>query len=123
MREHGLGEGRIFRSIKEMAPNVDVIAIFGPNFTRLEVVEEIVEAVKAGAPIKGVISARSRWDAIWLSAAADGHDRRAKLSNAYFENQIYMKSVRCSPRAASPRDRGDGAAAVDAVGRRTRRPT
>ncbi len=55
VREHGLGEGRIFDSIKEMAPHVDVVAIFAPNFVRLEMVEELVDAVKAGAKLKGVI--------------------------------------------------------------------
>ncbi len=36
VREHRLGEGRIFSSVKEMVPHVDVVALFGPNFTRLE---------------------------------------------------------------------------------------
>src|SRR3990172_7077114 len=50
VREHALGEGRIFRTISEMAPHVDVIAIFAPNFARVEMVEEGVNAVKSGAP-------------------------------------------------------------------------
>src|SRR5262245_29311346 len=54
-REQGLGEGRVFGSIKEMAPHVDVIAIFAPNFARVEMVEETVDAVKAGAELRGVI--------------------------------------------------------------------
>ena len=40
VREHALGEGRVFRNIKEMAPHVDVVAIFAPNFARLEMVQE-----------------------------------------------------------------------------------
>src|SRR5215469_5680309 len=55
VRKRGLGEGRIFRTIKEMASHVDVIALFSPNFVRIESVEEIVDARKAGAELKGVI--------------------------------------------------------------------
>src|SRR5580698_2098125 len=46
VRQNGLGEGRIFGSIREMAPHVDVIALFAPNFARVGHVEEVVEAVK-----------------------------------------------------------------------------
>jgi predicted dehydrogenase len=102
VREHGLGEGRIFRSVKEMAPYVDVIAIFGPNFTRLEVVQEIVDAVKAGAALKGVICekplGRNLAEARRLTAMIEG----ARLPNAYFENQIYMKSVRSAREQLRP---------------------
>ncbi|HVX11822.1 MAG TPA: Gfo/Idh/MocA family oxidoreductase [Pirellulales bacterium] len=102
VRERGLGEGRIFRSVKEMAPHVDVIAIFGPNFTRLAVVEEIVDAVKAGAALKGVICekplGRNLAEARRLVSLID----EVKLPNAYFENQIYMKSVRSAREQLRP---------------------
>ena len=102
VREHGLGEGRIFPGIKEMAPHVDVIAIFGPNFTRLAVVREIVDAVKAGAPLKGVICekplGRNLAEARRLVAMID----EVKLPNAYFENQIYMKAVRSARQQLRP---------------------
>ena len=29
----GLGEGRVFGSVTEMVPHVDVVAIFAPNFS------------------------------------------------------------------------------------------
>ncbi|HVC94638.1 MAG TPA: Gfo/Idh/MocA family oxidoreductase [Pirellulales bacterium] len=93
VREHRLGEGRIFASVKEMVPNVDVVALFGPNFTRLEVVEEMVDAVKAGAPLVGVICekplARNLAEARRMVELVS----RVGLPTAYFENQIHMKSV------------------------------
>src|SRR6476646_5313 len=55
VRDHSLGEGRIFASITQMAPHVDVIAIFAPNFARVEMVEEVVAATTAGAKLAGVI--------------------------------------------------------------------
>lgn len=102
VREHQLGEGRIFGSIKEMARHVDVIAHFGPNFTRLAAVQETVDAVKAGAALKGVICekplGRNMAEARRLVNLID----EVKLPNAYFENQIYMKSVRSAREQLRP---------------------
>jgi predicted dehydrogenase len=93
VRENGLGEGRIFDSIKEMAPHVDVIAIFAPNFCRLEMVEELADAVKAGAALKGVICekplARNLAEARRVLKLVED----VKLPHAYFENQLHMKSI------------------------------
>ncbi|HQU44027.1 MAG TPA: Gfo/Idh/MocA family oxidoreductase [Pirellulales bacterium] len=102
VREQGMGEGRIFRSIKEMAPHVDVIAIFNPNFTRLATVEEVVDAVKAGAALKGVICekplGRNLAEARRLVKMID----EVKLPTAYFENQIFMNSVRAAREQLRP---------------------
>ena len=51
----GLGPASIYPSISEMAKNVDVLAIFSPNFTRIAVMEEIRDAVKAGCQLQGII--------------------------------------------------------------------
>lgn len=102
VREHQFGEGRIFGSIKEMARHVDVIAHFAPNFTRLDAVQETVDAVKAGAALKGVICekplGRNLAEARRLVKMID----EVKLPNAYFENQIYMKSVRSAREQLRP---------------------
>lgn len=93
VRERGLGEGRVFASIAEMLPHVDVVAIFGPNFTRIATMQEIVAGVKAGAKLKGLICekplARNMAEARQMIALA----RETKLPTAYFENQIFMKCV------------------------------
>jgi len=92
-REHGLGEARTYDTIMELARNVDVIAIFVPNYCRVEVMEEIAAAVKAGARLKGVIVdkplARNMKEARRMVDLA----REAKLLTAYFENQIFMKAI------------------------------
>jgi predicted dehydrogenase len=94
VRESGLGEGRIFKSIREMAPHVDVIAIFAPNFARVAHVEEIVHAVQAGADLKGVICekplARNLAEGRRMLELVES----AKLRTAYFENQCHMSSVK-----------------------------
>ncbi len=93
VREHGLGEGRVFSSIREMAPHVDVIAIFAPNFARVEMVEEVVDAVKAGAALRGIICekplARNLAEARRVVKLVED----VKLPHAYFENQLHMKTV------------------------------
>lgn len=93
-RERRLGEARIHDSIADLAQAVDAIAIYVPNFCRLEVMEEIAAAVKAGARVRGVIIekplGRNMQEARRLIALA----REAKLLTAYFENQIHMRALR-----------------------------
>lgn len=93
-RERKLGEAKLFGSIGEMAKHVDAIALYVPNYARLEVMEQIVGAVKAGAKLKGVIIdkplGRNMKEARRLVELA----REAKLPTAYFENQIFMKAIR-----------------------------
>jgi len=55
VRAAGIGEGVVYESISAMAPYVDAIAIYAPNYLRVEMMEEIVEAVRQGAALKGVI--------------------------------------------------------------------
>ncbi|PWT72095.1 MAG: gfo/Idh/MocA family oxidoreductase, partial [Proteobacteria bacterium] len=92
-RSRDLGEAKIYSSIADLARNVDVIAIYAPNYTRVEVMEEIAAAVKAGAKLRGVIVekplARNMKEARRLVELARG----AKLLTAYFENQIFMKAI------------------------------
>ena len=92
-RDKRLGDAKIYDSIAELARNVDVIAIYVPNYCRVEVMEEIAAAVKAGARLKGVIVdkplARNMKEARRMVDLA----REAKLLTAYFENQIFMKAI------------------------------
>jgi len=92
-RERGLGEAKICDSIGELAERVDAIAIFVPNYCRIEIMEEVVAAVKAGARLKGVIVekplGRNMQEARRLVQLA----RDADLCTAYFENQIHMRAL------------------------------
>jgi len=101
-RSLGLGEPRAFGSIREMVPHCDVIAIFAPNFARVEVVEELVDAVKAGSPLKGVICekpfARNMPEARRIMELI----RQINVPTAYFENQIHMKCVKAARQQLEP---------------------
>jgi predicted dehydrogenase len=93
-RSNQLGEAKLYGNIAELAQNVDVLALYVPNFCRVEVMEEVAAAVKAGARVKGVILdkplARNMKEARRMVELA----REAKLLTAYFENQIFMKAIR-----------------------------
>ncbi|MCL6502020.1 MAG: Gfo/Idh/MocA family oxidoreductase [Pirellulales bacterium] len=102
VRQLGLGEGRIYSSLGEMVPHVDVVAIFAPNFARVEMVEELAEAVRRGAPLRGVICekplARNLPEARRMLAAV----KPLGIPTAYFENQIFMKSVQAARAQLEP---------------------
>ncbi len=91
VRARGLGDAQIYDSVTEMVPDVDVIAIFGPNFTRVTVMEEIAAAVASGARLRGLICekplARNLPEARRVLALA----AEIGAPSAYFENQIHMK--------------------------------
>jgi predicted dehydrogenase len=92
-RAEGLGEAKICDSVGELAKHCDVVAIYVPNYARIEVMEQIVDAVKAGAAVRGVIVekplGRNMKEARRLVELA----REARLLTAYFENQVFMKAV------------------------------
>jgi predicted dehydrogenase len=93
-RNLGLGDPKIYKSVAEMAPHVDCIAIYSPNYTRISIMEEIVAAVRKGARLRGVICekplGRTVAEARRLVELADS----AGLRTAYFENQVFMKPLR-----------------------------
>jgi predicted dehydrogenase len=102
VKQHGLGEGTVYPNVAEMANHVDAIAVYVPNFARLEIVEQIVDAVKQGAELKGVICekplGRNVQEARRLVELAD----EAGLNTAYFENQIFMKPMRAQLAQLAP---------------------
>lgn len=93
VRDKGMGPAVVYPSVTDLANNVDAIAIYVPNFARIDVMEEIVSAVKNGAELKGVICekplGRNMMEARRLVELA----KEAGLKTAYFENQIFMKPI------------------------------
>lgn len=102
VQDHRLGEGRVFGSVEELAQNVDVAGIFVPNFVRLEVVEQLVEAVKAGAALRAVICEKPLARNVPEARRMTQLLREVNLPAAYFENQIHMKSVQAARRQLEP---------------------
>ena len=108
VREMGIGEAVVYDSVGKMANHVDAIAIYSPNFTRIEIMEQIVEAVKNGANLKGVICekplGRNMKEARRLVELAD----EANLRTAYFENQIFMKPIQSQLAQLTPQQKTMG---------------
>ena len=92
----GVGEARTHDSITDMVANPDINAIWicSPNFTRLEVMEEIVHAVESGkGELIGVTCekplGRNVAEAKRMLELAQG----ANLLDGYLENQVFAPSV------------------------------
>lgn len=102
VRKRGLGPAAVFPSVSEMAKHVDVLAIFCPNFARLEVMEEIAAAVKAGAPLKGVICEKPLGRNVAEAKRMVQLAKDANLRTAYFENQIFMKPIQKQRKQLEP---------------------
>jgi predicted dehydrogenase len=92
-RARGLGDARVFESVREMAADVDVVAVFNANISRVAVMEEIASAVAAGARLRGLFCekplARNLAEARRVMQLVE----EIGAPTAYFENQIHMKML------------------------------
>jgi predicted dehydrogenase len=108
VRKHNLGEGTVFSSITEMAKYVDAIAIFAPNLFRIEILEEIINAVKLGAELKGVICEKPLARNVIEAQRMLNLVKSVGLKTAYFENQIFMKAIRAQLIQLQPQQKSMG---------------
>lgn len=92
-QESNLGPAKVYDSISEMANQVDILAINAPNHSRVAIMEEIVDAVKAGAELKGVICEKPLGRNVREARRLAELAAEANLRTAYFENQIHMKPI------------------------------
>jgi predicted dehydrogenase len=92
-RERDLGEARVFESVREMAHHVDVIALYNPNFSRIETMEEIAAAVVEGAKLKGIICEKPLGRNMAEARRVVELAKQIGAPTAYFENQIHMKML------------------------------
>jgi predicted dehydrogenase len=90
-----VGDTSAYRSIGEMVsdPAIDAIWLCGPNHARIENVEEIVRAVKAGAQLQGVACekplARNVAEARKVARLAAS----VGLNTGYLENQLFAPDI------------------------------
>jgi predicted dehydrogenase len=107
-QDNQLGECRVFSSIEEMAKNVDAIAIYAPNFVRVELVEQVVEAVKKGAQLKGIVCEKPLGRTVKEARRLVDLVNSVGLKTAYFENQIFMKPIQAQLRQLAPQQKTMG---------------
>lgn len=108
IQENGLGEGTVYSDVAEMAQHVDAIAIYSPNFTRVEIVEQIVKAVKQGAALKGLICEKPLARNVQEAQRIVDLVNEVNLKTAYFENQIFMKPIRTQLQQLAPQQKTMG---------------
>jgi predicted dehydrogenase len=112
VKANGIGEGVAYSTIAEMANHVDAMAICAPNFVRVEIVEQVVDAVKKGAKLKGVMCekplARNVKEAQRLVDLAD----EVGLKTAFLENQIFFKPMRVQMAQLAPQQETMGPLAL-----------
>ena len=89
VRENGLGGGVVYSTIAEMADHVDAIAVYAPNYVRVEVVEQIVDAAKRGAEHSAIMTGQDRQFAPTAPCCLQT-DKRTMNVGAYL-----LRPVRC----------------------------
>lgn len=107
-KNYGLGDPKIFDSVKELCKHVDAAAIFSPNFTRISVMEEIADAVKEGAGLTGVICEKPLGRTVGEAKRMVELARGANLKTAYFENQLHMNVINNALEQLRPQQKAMG---------------
>lgn len=92
-RRWRIGDPVVYNSIADLAKHVDVVCVFAPNYARVAVVEAIVDAVRAGAALKGVICEKPLGRNVAEARRLVDLVRGINVPTAYFENQIFMKPI------------------------------
>ncbi|MBI9016267.1 MAG: Gfo/Idh/MocA family oxidoreductase [Phycisphaerae bacterium] len=93
-RQIGVGECKVYSTIKELCQNCDTVAILSPNYARLETVQEIVDIVKSGVELKGLICEKPLGRTVAEATKLVELAEEIQLPTAYMENQIHMKVVK-----------------------------
>jgi predicted dehydrogenase len=108
VKKWGVGSGTVYASIEEMARQVDAIAVFAPNFARVEIVEHIVEAVRQGATLKGGICEKPLGRTVHEARRLVDLANSVGLKTVYFENQIFAKPIQAQLAQLAPQQRTMG---------------
>lgn len=91
--EKGIGKPKIYNSVVELCQNVDVVGLYTPNFCKIEIMEEIAQAKKAGAKVKGILCDKPLGRNVKEARRMVELAEESGLLTAYFENQIFMKGI------------------------------
>ncbi|MBI1860366.1 MAG: Gfo/Idh/MocA family oxidoreductase [Deltaproteobacteria bacterium] len=107
-QDQGLGPATLYKTVSELAKNVDIVAIYSPNHTRLDVMDELALARRSGAGVTGVICDKPLGRNMREAKAMVQAAKDAGLKTAYFENQIHMKAVQSQRAQLAPQIRQMG---------------
>lgn len=95
-RKLRVGEPKVFNTVTEMAlaPEIDVIYIVSPNYTRVKIMEEIVRAVnEKKAKLIGIACEKPLARTVEEAKKMVELLKQTNLIGAYLENQCYIPSI------------------------------
>lgn len=95
-RTIGVGEAKVFETVADMVadPNIDAIWICAPNFTRIEIMEEIVDSIENGkGELIGVTCEKPLGRNVKEAKKVLELTQRVGLLDGYLENQVFAPSV------------------------------
>ena len=95
-RTIGVGEAKAFETVSDMVadPNIDAIWICAPNFTRIEIMEEIVDSIEHGkGELIGVTCEKPLGRNVKEAKKVLELTQRVGLLDGYLENQVFAPSV------------------------------
>jgi len=95
-REVGVGDAEVYDSITDMVadPAIDALWICSPNFTRLEVMEEIVQALERGkGELIGVTCEKPLGRNVPEARQMLELAQKVNLLDGYLENQVFSPTV------------------------------
>lgn len=95
-RKLGVGEARVYKTITDMiaSPEVDAVWICAPNYTRLEVMEEIAQAISSGkGELIGVACEKPLGRNVREARKMLELAQKVGLLDGYLENQVFAPAV------------------------------
>jgi len=107
-QENGLGSCEVFDTVEEVCNHSDAVAVFAPNFARVEIVEQVADAVKKGTELKGIICEKPLGRTVKEARRLVELAKEVDLPTAYFEDQIYMRSIQNALSQLEPQQKSMG---------------
>ena len=92
VKQLNVGSPKIYSSVTDMVadPNIDAVWILTPNFTRLEIMEEIVSAIESGkGELRGVSCEKPLGRNVYEARKMQELAKRCNLLDGYLENQVF----------------------------------
>ncbi len=107
-KENKLGRPAVCDSIKEVCEKCDAVAILSPNFTRVQVMQEIADSVQSGVELTGVICEKPLGRNIPEATKMVDLAKSANLLTAYFENQLHTPAINKALKQLEPQMKAMG---------------
>ena len=95
-RTIGVGDAKVFDTVEDMVKdsNIDAIWICAPNFTRIEIIEEIVTTMESGkGTLIGITCEKPLGRNVREAKKVLELTHKAELLDGYLENQVFAPSV------------------------------